>query len=298
MKLPSGIYPYLVSPVDETGEVREGVLVKLVDDLINAGVHGLTPLGSTGEVSFLTQKQRSRIVEVTVAAADGRVPVVAGVAAFSTYDAIEQSRLYQKLGVDGLVLMRQNAGFVPPAGVYEFYSKAATSVDLPIVIYTNPAILGTDINIDTLSKLVEIPNIRYIKDPTSDTGRILSYTNRFGDALKVFSASAHIPTFVFMLGGVGWMAGPACAIPAAARRLFDLVSGGDIQGAIKLQRSIWPLNEAFRTYPLGACIKAALSIRGYDVGAPIGPQLPLDSKAFHEVELALAKADAALAEIN
>mgnify|MGYP002404289904 CR=1 FL=1 len=296
--LPHGIYPYLVSPVNEDGSVREAELARLVDDLVGRGVHGVTPLGSTGEVSFLNQRQRQRIVEVTMEAAAGRVPVVVGVAAFSTVDAVEQVRGYEKLGADGIVLMRQNAGPVSKEGTYDFFAKAAKATGAPVVLYTNPAILGTDFTIDTLARLIEIPNVRYIKDATSDTGRILGYVNRFGKDLEVFSASAHIPAFVFLLGGVGWMAGPACAIPEAARKLFDLVKGGDIDGAMALQRAIWPVNEAFRSYPLGACIKAALSLRGYDVGNPVAPQSPLEGKAVREIEAALAAADAALKQIG
>lgn len=297
-RLPSGIYPYLVSPIDEDGGIRETVLSRLVDDLVNDGVHGVTPLGSTGEVSFLSPSQRQRVVEITLEAAGGRVPVVAGVAAFSTLDAAEQARSYEKLGADGVVLMRQNGGPVSPEGVYDFFAKSAGAVGIPAVLYTNPALLGTDFSIDTLTRLIETPNIRYIKDATSDTGRILSYVNRFGDDLQVFSASAHIPTFVFLLGGVGWMAGPACAIPAAARRLYELVTAGEIDRALKLQRAIWPINEAFRTYPLGACIKAALTLRGYAVGDPVKPQSALDDTAMQKIEAALAQADAALEEIS
>ena len=89
-----GVFPYLVSPIDERGRVREAVLTRLVDDLIAAGVHGLTPLGSTGEFAYLDREQRRRIVEVVVQAARGRVPVVAGVASTATADAVELARTY------------------------------------------------------------------------------------------------------------------------------------------------------------------------------------------------------------
>jgi len=168
-------------------------------------------------------------------------------------------------------------------------------VSLPILLYTNPAVLGTDLSIETLNRLLEIPNVRYIKDATNDTGRILSYTNRFGDRLRVFSASAHIPVFVFLLGGVGWMAGPACVIPQAAQRLYRLTMERRIDEALTLQRSTWAVNEVFRKYPLGACIKAALVCRGYEVGSPIEPQQPLELAAIDEIRRALETVDAAMA---
>jgi 4-hydroxy-tetrahydrodipicolinate synthase len=291
--LPRGIYPYLVSPINADGSVRESVLSRLVDELVKSGVHGITPLGSTGEVSFLSQAQRLRIVQVTLEVCNGRVPVVPGIAAFSTHDAVDQARAYARMGVSGLVVMRQNGGPVSNDGMIRYFSSVASAVDVPIVLYTNPALLGTDFTIDVLARLSDVPNIRYIKDATSDTGRILSYTNRFGDRLRVFSASAHIPLVVFLLGGVGWMAGPACAVPRAALTLLRLVDARRMDEALDLQRGMWPVNEVFRKYPLGACIKTALAARGYDVGDPIPPQDPLAVAAVEEIRNALDHADAA-----
>src|SRR5438270_7673818 len=98
-----GVFPYLVSPIDASGQIRTEVLGRLCDDLIKAGVHGLTPLGSTGEFAYLNRAQRTRVVEVTIEAAAGRVPVVAGVASTSTDDAVAQAKAYQKLGADGIL---------------------------------------------------------------------------------------------------------------------------------------------------------------------------------------------------
>jgi len=295
--LPHGIYPYLVSPVDRAGAVDEGMLERLVSDLIAAGVNGVTPLGSTGEIVYLTPPQRRAVVAATLRAAKGRVPVVPGVAAFATTDAVDQAREFVAMGADGLVVMRQNAFPASEEGIIEYFTEVARAVDVPIILYTNPTLLGTDFSPESLTALADVPNIRYIKDATGDTGRILTLINRFGDRLEVFSASAHIPAFVFLLGGVGWMAGPACVIPQAAAELYRRVSTGDVQGALALQRPLWGINECFRKYPLAACIKAALQLRGYAVGDPIRPQRALDAKARDEIAAALAAADRALAEV-
>jgi 4-hydroxy-tetrahydrodipicolinate synthase len=293
--LPHGIYPYLVSPVAADGRVDEAVLERLVGDLIAAGVDGLTPLGSTGEIMYLTLAQRRAVVSATLRAAGGRLPVVAGVSAFSTHDAVEQARALEQLGVDGLVVMRQQGFPTPEAGVVDYFTEVARAVSCPIVLYTNPAVLGSDLSLDSMRRLAELPNVRYVKDATGDTGRILSILNALDGRLGVFSASAHIPLFVLLLGGMGWMAGPACVIPKAAVELCALVRSGRLDAALKLQRGIWAVNELFRRYPLGACIKAALEIRGYAVGDPIAPQRPLEKGARAEISAALEQADAALA---
>jgi 4-hydroxy-tetrahydrodipicolinate synthase len=293
--LPHGIYPYLVSPVRRDGTVDEAAIERLVGDLIAAGVNGVTPLGSTGEIVYLTPAQRRTIVAATLRAAAGRVPVVPGVAAFATTDAVDQAREFAAMGVDGLVVMRQNAFPASEQGAIEFFAETARAVDVPIILYTNPTLLGSDFSIDALTALTAEPNIRYIKDATGDTGRILTLVNRFGDRMQVFSASAHIPAFVFMLGGVGWMAGPACVVPQAAAELYRRVTSGDTAGALALQRPLWSINECFRKYPLAACIKAALQLRGYEVGDPVHPQRALNAKEREEVAAALADADRALA---
>src|SRR6201991_2424363 len=98
-----GVFPYLVSPVDAAGHIREDVLGRLCDDLIKAGVHGLTPLGSTGEFAYLSREQRMSVVQTTIEAAQRRVPVIAGVASTSTADAVAQAKAYQQLGADGIL---------------------------------------------------------------------------------------------------------------------------------------------------------------------------------------------------
>src|ERR1700689_4918277 len=103
-----GVFPYLISPVDADGRVKADVLSRLANDLIAAGVHGLTPLGSTGEFAYLSNEQRVAIVRATIEAASGRVPVVAGVAATATADAIAQARAYQALGVDGILAILES----------------------------------------------------------------------------------------------------------------------------------------------------------------------------------------------
>ncbi len=97
-----GVFPYLVSPVDTDGKIRDRVLARLCDDLIKSGVHGLTPLGSTGEFAYLNNAQRLAVVQTTIEAAKKHVPVVAGVASTWTSDAVAQAKAYQKLGADGI----------------------------------------------------------------------------------------------------------------------------------------------------------------------------------------------------
>jgi 4-hydroxy-tetrahydrodipicolinate synthase len=282
-----GVFPYLVSPVDGGGKIRTNVLAKLCDDLIKSGVHGLTPLGSTGEFAYLDAAQRASVVQITIGAARGRVPVVAGVVSTSTADAVAQARAYEKLGADGILAILEAYFPLPDAGVESYFRAIADAVDIPVVIYTNPQFQRSDLSLDVIARLAGHPRIAYIKDASTNTGRLLSIMNRCGDAIGVFSASAHIPAAVMLIGGVGWMAGPACIIPRQSVELYNLCKAQRWDEALVLQRRLWRINEAFARYNLAACIKAGLAIQGYDVGDPVPPQAALSAEERKAVEAAL-----------
>jgi 4-hydroxy-tetrahydrodipicolinate synthase len=250
-------------------------------------VHGLSPLGSTGEVPYLTAAQRTDIVRVTVGAARGRVPVVPGVAAYATHDAIEQVRRFVDLGVDGVVLILQQYFPLSGEAVTEFFSTVADAVRCPIVLYSNPRLLGAELTPDQVVALSDIPNVRYFKEASGETGKILTVLNRAGGRIKVFSASAHIPLVVFRLGGVGWMAGPACLVPERCVALYDLARESRWAEAEQLQRRLWALNEVFQRHALAACVKTGLALQGFDVGEPLAPVPPLGPQAVREIRSAL-----------
>jgi 4-hydroxy-tetrahydrodipicolinate synthase len=282
-----GVFPYLVSPVDADGKVRTGVLGTLCDDLIKAGVHGLTPLGSTGEFAYLNQEQRTAVVKATIEAAQGRVPVVAGVVSTATSDAVAQAMAYQKLGADGILAILEAYFPLLDAQVESYFRAIADAVDIPVVIYTNPQFQRADLSLDVIERLAAHPRIGYIKDASTNTGRLLSIMNRCGDNIRVFSASAHIPAAVMLIGGLGWMAGPACIIPRQSVELYNLCRRQRWEEAMVLQRKLWRVNEAFARFNLAACIKAGLSIQGYDAGDPVPPQAPLTAEARNAVEAVL-----------
>ena len=283
-----GVFPYLVSPIDADGRILTDVLARLSDDLIKAGVHGLTPLGSTGEFAYLNKEQRAAVVRTTIEAAAKRVPVVAGVASTSTADAVEQAKNYQRLGADGILAILEAYFPVPDAGVESYFRAIADAVDIPVVLYTNPQFQRSDLTLDVIARLAEHPRIRYIKDASTNTGRLLSIMNRCGDRIRVFSASAHIPAAVMLIGGVGWMAGPACIVPRESVRLYELCRAGRWPEALELQRKLWRINEAFARFNLAACIKAGLQSQGYDVGDPVPPTPALTAEQRRVVAAELA----------
>ncbi len=282
-----GVFPYLVTPLDASGNIDGEVLARLCDDLIKAGVHGLTPLGSTGEFAYLNRAQRRRVVEVVIEAAHGRVPVVAGVASTTTADAVAQAREYEVLGADGILAILEAYFPIADDGVFAYFKSIGEAVSVPVVLYTNPSFQRSDLSLPVIERLSHVSSIRYIKDASVNTGRLLSIINRVEGRMQVFAASSHIPACVMLIGGVGWMAGPACVAPEQSVELYELCKRGDWSAAMQKQGPLWALNQAFAKYNLAACIKGGLELQGYAVGAPLPPQAPLSTEGIADVRRAL-----------
>jgi 4-hydroxy-tetrahydrodipicolinate synthase len=272
----AGIFPYLVTPLDGKGRLKENVLADLVEHLIRKGVHGLTPLGSTGEGAYLDWPTKKRAVEVVVKAAGGRVPVVAGVNNLTTHGAIFEASETERIGVDGILVVLPTYFPVIEEQVVAHFRAVSRAVSCSITLYTNPKFAMWDFTVNTLKELAQEANIGYLKDASGNIGKLMSIITALGDRFGIFSASAHVPLFVFMLGGVGWMAGPACLIPEQSITLYEAAREKRWDEALALQKKLWPLNVAFQRYSLAACVKAGLEMQGFAVGPPLPPQKQLD----------------------
>lgn len=283
-----GVFPYLVSPIGPDGRVLRSVLADLVEHLIGAGVHGLTPLGSTGEFAYLTREQKREVVATVVEAARGRVPVVAGVASTTTGEAVALTREMTALGADGILAVLEAYFPIDEDGVVAYFTAIAEATDRPVVLYTNPNFQRSDLTIPALRRLSAVANIGYIKDASTNTGRLLSISEATGGRMRIFAASAHIPACVMLIGGLGWMAGPACIVPRESVALYDLCRRGEWSAAMERQRPLWRVNEVFAKYGLAACIKGALEMQGFPVGAPLAPQPALSETGRREVREVLA----------
>jgi 4-hydroxy-tetrahydrodipicolinate synthase len=274
----SGIFPYLVTPLDESGKLKEDVLRDLVNHLISKGVHGLTPLGSTGEGAYLSWEVKKKVIEVVVETTAGRVPVIAGVNEITTVGAREQASQTESIGADGILVVLPTYFPLRAQQVVEHFRAVARAVSCPVALYTNPKFAMWDFTVETLRQLAEEANIRYLKDASGNIGKLMTIVTRLGDRFKIFSATAHVPVFVLMLGGVGWMAGPACLIPEQSIALYELACRKRWEEALELQKKLWPLNVAFQRYSLAACVKAGLEMQGFPVGPPLPPQQQLNEE--------------------
>src|SRR5690606_8218300 len=164
-----------------------------------------------------------------------------------------------------------------------FTAIARAARGRPVVLYTNPQFQRSDLSLQVIERLSRINNIRYIKDASTNTARLRSISERTRGRMEVFAASAHIPVCVMLIGGVGWMAGPACIVPKQSIALYEAANAGDWVRAMELQRPMWKVNEIFAKYSIAACIKTALDLQGFAIGAPVHPQTPLNDAARAEI---------------
>jgi len=279
-----GVFPYLATPVSDTGDILYKPLKKLVNFVIDEGVHGLTVLGSTGEFAYLNDYQREKTVALVLEATEHRVPIIAGVAHPSIREVVRQAKKYEHMGVDGILAVLETYFPLSDSQIFNYFSEISEAVNIDIVLYSNPNFLKQEISLTILEKLSEKSNIRYYKDASGNTGRLLTIMNKLGSRLKVFSASAHIPLSVIMMGGVGWMAGPACLVPRQSVLLYELATQKKYDEAIELQKKMWGINYVFSKYNLAVCIKEGLNILGFDFGRPVPPLEPLSEAGRSEIK--------------
>jgi 4-hydroxy-tetrahydrodipicolinate synthase len=178
---------------------------------------------------------------------------------------------------------------ISEAGVIDYFTAVADATALPVTIYTNPNFQRSDLSIAAIEALSHHPNIRALKDASTNTGRLLSILNRVDGRIDVFAASAHITTAVMLIGGKGWMAGPSCLIPKQSVALFELCQARDWDAAMAMQKDLWAINEVFAKYNLAAAIKAGLALQGFDCGDPIAPQAAVPPEGMAEIKAVLAK---------
>lgn len=158
-----------------------------------------------------------------------------------------------------------------------------------MTLYTNPNFQRSDLSLPVIERLSHHPNILYLKDASTNTGRLLSILNRTEGRLGIFAASSHITTAVMLIGGLGWMAGPSCVAPKQSVHLYELCRAEKWTEAMELQRDLWALNEVFARFNLAAAIKAGLRLQGFDCGDPLPPQASLGEVGIAEVRAALER---------
>lgn len=277
-----GVMPPHITPFTPNYELDEAGLRKLVNFWIEGGVHGLIPAGSTGEFARLSTEERKRVFDIVIDETNGRVPVLAGTAAPGTREVIELSRYAEDAGADGLQIVAPFYGTFTEEELYRHYKAIAEAVNIPIMVYNNPATSGNDIKPKLLGKLSEIDNIRYVKESSGNVSRVHEIIRLTDGKLTVFIGKDNNMFEAFCLGAKGWVAGIACIIPRMCRELYELsVEKEELIKARELYYKIIPLGVLVERSKFVQYIKKGCEMINLPAGPSRPPLLPLEK---HEEE--------------
>jgi 1-pyrroline-4-hydroxy-2-carboxylate deaminase len=279
-----GIQVAVITPFGDSGEVDYERLAQHADWLIENGVHGLVSPGTVGEYASLTNEERGQVVETVVEAANGRVPVTAGVAAPSTAATVGWAQHALDSGA-AAVMALPPINYNPTRREVVAYYQAISDVGLPIAAYNNPYDTATDLTPEFLAELSEIENFVAVKDFSGDVRRMAEIRELCD--LEVIAGVDDLALEGFLAGATGCIAGFANALPKETVEIYDLAQAGKLE-AWTLYRRMLPLLR-YDTMPrLVQAIKYAMELAGVPAGGTRPPRLPLEEDERREVQEAFA----------
>ena len=283
-----GVITALITPLRD-GKVDEAAFVQLLERQIAAGVHGVVPLGTTGESATLHPEEHKRVVELCVSTAAGRIRVMAGAGASATDKAIDFARHAKTVGADGVLVVTPYYNRPSQTGLALHFEAVADAVQIPMVLYNVPGRTGVDMANETVAKLAVHPNIVGIKDATGDIGRVSWMRANIGGQFDLISGDDPSYLGYAASGGVGVISVTSNVAPEGMVALHDAIQAGDLESARLWQDRLIGLHKALFLDNSPAPAKYALSRLGLcseEVRLPLSPTAeavkPLIDRAMAE----------------
>lgn len=281
-----GAMTAIVTPFDQAGQVDEAALAAFVDWQIAEGIHGIVPVGSTGEAVTLSLAERERVVRVTAERAKGRVPVIAGAGSNDTAAAIEASKVLGKAGATHLLHVSPMYNKPPQRGIVAHFRAVADASPLPIVLYNVPGRTGSNMTAETTLELAEHENIVAVKEASGSTGQIDQILRGRPEGFSVLSGDDGLTLAVMAAGGDGVISVLSNAVPKLCAQLTDALAKSDLATASLIHHRLAPLIEAAFIESNPIPIKAALAMMGKMQNVLRLPLVTLDAK--HEARMSAA----------
>ncbi len=268
-----GVNPPIITPVDENENVDEDRLKRVIDHVIDGGVHGIFVMGSNGEFYAFDFENQKRAVEITVEHVNGKVPVYAGASAITTKECIKLAKMAEDIGADALTVLTPM--FIKPneKEMYNHFKAIAESTKLPILLYNNPGKTTNNISVSLLEKLSQIDNIVGIKNTSLDFAQTIEYIRVTKDNPK-FKVLCGIDYYIYATlayGGAGCVAGTANVAPRLVVDIYEKFMAGDYAGAVDAQYKLIPLRNAYNYGSFPVVMKECLNLMGIEVGSPVRP---------------------------
>jgi len=280
----------LITPFRHDGGVDEPALLAHVNWQIANGVSLLVPCGTTGEAATLTEQEWLRVIEVTVAAAAGRVPVFAGATHNATHHAIANvKKLHRISGLTGILTANPYYNRPGQRGQYEHFRAIAEATDLPILLYNIPSRTGANLEPATVLRLAEIPNIVGIKESSGNMAQITELLTQAPRAFRVFSGDDSLALPTLSVGGMGLISVASNAIPQQMSQMVASALTDNWIAARRINRHYFAFMQALFTEPSPAPIKAVLSLLGRGNENLRLPMVPVSAATRHKLETILGE---------
>lgn len=290
----TGALTAIVTPFTADGAIDEAALRGFVDWQIAEGIHGLVPVGSTGEAVTLSLPERERVVRITAERASGRVPVIAGAGSNDTAAAIETSRVLGKAGATHLLHVSPMYNKPPQRGIVAHFRAVADASPLPIVLYNVPGRTGSNMTAETTLELAEHPNIVGVKEASGNTGQIDAILRGRPEGFSVLSGDDGLTLAVMAAGGDGVISVIANAVPMLCAQLTDALASSDLKTASLIHHRLAPLVDAAFIESNPIPIKAAMAMMGKMQNVLRLPLVSMDSKLEARMSAALRIAGVSL----
>ena len=286
----SGLIPAMVTPFDEQGEVDLTATESVVGRFIEAGVDGISPLGSTGESSHLTADERKRFAEEVARIVAGRVPLLIGVGAAGTRETVDLARHAEDVGADGVLVVSPFYWNVGEEALFKHFATVAESVDIPVLIYNLPVLTGVDLSPSLVARIArECSNVTGLKDTVTEYSHIWNVLREVKPVRSDFSVLSGFEDLILpsmLAGGDGSICGLANVAPDLFVAMVRAAHNGDLDEAAELHRRVLSLMSlvSLSDTPLGA-IKLAMNVLGVPISPNVrGPALPASEEARGKVE--------------
>ncbi len=285
-----GCLTALITPFHEQ-QLDERALLKLVKYQLDAGIHGLVPVGTTGEASTLSHEEHQRVIELVTKATARQVPVIAGVGSNNPAEAISLARHAQRCGADALLAVAGYYNRPSQEGLYQHFKALHDATELPILVYNIPPRTIVDIQPDTLARIAELPRVVGIKDACGDLGRISHERQRIRKSFSWLSGDDITALAYNANGGKGCISVTSNVLPALCAQLQNLCATGDYAAALRVHELLVPVHAALFREPNPAGVKYAACVLGLAREECRLPMVPLAQASRLAIREALAEVE-------
>lgn len=284
-----GIIAYPVTPFSAAGDVDLKALEALIDRLIADGVHGIAPLGSTGESAYLSDAEWEAVADTSIRAVRKRVPTVVGISDLTTAGAVRRARFAEQAGADAVMVLPVSYWKLSNDEIVGHYRAIGDAIGIPVMLYNNPATSGVDLSPELIATICRtVDNVTMVKESTGDIMRMHRLAQLSDGAIPFYNGSNPMALAALAAGAAGWCTAAPNLNARLPLALVEAIRAGDLARAREVFHAQLPLLQFIVSGGLPVTVKAGLRLRGFDAGEPRKPLLPLGEDRTRDLARLLA----------